>query len=93
MPLPKPREGDTRDPHLPRESASEPVAAWRRRMATDEAKVIYKERAATAETVNADAQTHRGLDHMPGRGGDKVLGAACLFALTYNILRLISLGG
>ena len=92
-PLPKPREGDTRDPHLPRDDDSEAVAAWRRRMATDEAKAIYRERAATAETVNADAKAHRGLDHMPVRGLDKVLGTASLFVLTYNILRLISLGG
>jgi hypothetical protein len=30
---------------------------------------------------------------LPGRGLDKALGAASLFALTYNILRLITLGG
>jgi hypothetical protein len=29
-------------------------------MATEEAKTIYKQRAATAETVNADAKSHRG---------------------------------
>jgi len=81
-PLPKPRQGDTRDPHLPRDDDSEAVATWRRRMATDEAKVIYRERAATAETVNADAKTHRGLDHMAVRGLDKVLGSASLFVLT-----------
>jgi len=62
-------------------------------MGTDEAKEIYKQRAATAETVNADAKEHRGLDSLPVRGLDKALGAACLFALTYNILRLITLGG
>src|SRR5882672_9178948 len=37
-PLPKPRNGDARDPHLPREDDSEAVAAWRTRMASDEAK-------------------------------------------------------
>lgn len=92
-PLPKPRNGDTRDPHLAREDDSEAVAAWRTRMASDEAKQIYKQRAATAETVNADAKAHRGLDGLAVRGLGKALGSACLFALTYNTLRLIALRG
>ena len=92
-PVPKPREGETRDPHTPREGDSEAVAAWRQRMGTEEGKEIYKQRAATAETVNADAKEHRGLDSLRVRGVDKVLGSASLFALTYNILRLITLGG
>ena len=62
-------------------------------MGTEEAKTIYKQRAATAETVNADAKAHRGLDAFSVRGRDKALGSVCLFALTYNILRLITLGG
>jgi len=92
-PVPKPRKGDPRDPHAPREEDSEAVAAWRQRMGTDEAKEIYKQRAATAETVNADAKENRGLDSLAVRGLDKVLGSASLFALTYNILRLITLRG
>jgi transposase len=92
-PLPKPRKGAQQEPHVPRESDSEAVAAWRQRMAGEEAKQIYKGRAATAETVNADAKAHRGLDHLVVRGQHKVLGCGYLFALTYNILRYISLGG
>jgi len=92
-PVPKPREGDTRDPHTPRDNDSDAVAAWRQRMGTEEAKTIYKQRAATAETVNADAKAHRGLDSMAVRGLTKVTGSASLFALTYNILRFITLGG
>jgi transposase len=92
-PVPKPRQGDTRDPYLPRAGDSEAVAAWRQRMGTDEAKDIYKQRAATAETVNADAKEHRGLDRLAVRGLGKVLGSASLFALTYNLLRLITLRG
>ena len=91
-PVPKPRKDDLRDPHAPRDDDSEAVAAWRQRMGTDEAKQIYKQRAATAETVNADAKTHRGLDGFAVRGLGKALGSASLFALTYNILRLITLG-
>jgi transposase len=90
-PLPKPRTGDLRDPHAPREDDSDAVAAWRARMGTEEAKTIYKERAATAETVNADAKANRGLDGFAVRGLDKVAGSACLVALTYNVLRLITL--
>jgi len=92
-PLPKPRKGDARDPHAPRPEDSEAVAAWRQRMGTDAAKAIYKQRAATAETVNADAKTHRGLDHLAVRGLAKGLGNTSLFVLTYNILRLITLSG
>jgi len=79
------------DPHRPKPGDSDAVAAWRVRMGTDEAKEIYKHRAATAETVNADAKAHRGMAATPLRGLDKVTGSACLFALTYNILRFITL--
>jgi transposase len=92
-PVPKPRAGDLRDPHAPRPEDSAAVAAWRERMGTDEAKTLYKQRAATAETVNADAKAHRGFERLPVRGRHKVQGSAWLFALTYNILRLITLGG
>ena len=92
-PVPKPRKEDTRDPHLPREDDSEAVAAWRQRMGTDEAKEIYRQRAATAETVNADAKAHRGLNALSVRGLGKATGSAMLFALTYNVLRVITIGG
>jgi len=90
-PVPKPRKDDTRDPYAARDDDSEAVAAWRQRMGTNEAKQIYKQRAATAETVNADAKTHRGLDSFAVRGLGKAIGSAGLFALTYNLLRLITL--
>lgn len=43
--------------------------------------------------MNADAKEHRGLDSLAVRGLDKTLGTASLFALTYDILRLITLRG
>ncbi|MBI3204351.1 MAG: transposase [Myxococcales bacterium] len=89
-PLPKPRDGS--EPNQPREGDSKAAAAWRQRRATDEAKQIYRHRAATAETVNADAKTHRGLDSLTLRGLDKALASVTLFALTYDILRAITLG-
>lgn len=43
--------------------------------------------------LNADAKAHRGLDRLAVRGLGKVLGSASLFALTCNLLRLITLRG
>jgi transposase len=81
---------DTRDPHEPREDDSEAVAAWRRRMATAEAKEIYKERAATVECINAAAR-NRGLQQFLVRGLHKVRCVALLFALAHNMMRTIAL--
>ena len=96
-PVPKPRNKASEtpdhppiDPPLPEPGKSDAVAAWRVRMRTDGAKQIYKQRAATAETVNADAKAHRGMAATALRGLDKVTGGACLFALPYNILRFIT---
>ncbi len=60
-----------RDPHAPRSGDSPAVAAWRERMGTAAAKEIYKERAATAEWVNAQAR-HRGFWRLLVRGLEKV---------------------
>ena len=40
--------------------------------------------------MNADAKAHRGMTATALRGFDKVIGCACLFALTYDILRFIT---
>jgi hypothetical protein len=45
-----------RDKHDPKPGDSPAVAEWRRRMATAQAAEIYKQRAATAECVNAQAR-------------------------------------
>src|SRR5581483_12357805 len=60
------------DPHAPRPTDSEATVAWRKRMKSDKAKETYKERAATAETVNADLKANRGLDRVTVRGIGKV---------------------
>jgi hypothetical protein len=90
-PVPKPRKDDGRDPHKARPGDSQAVGEWRERMGTAEAKEVYKKRAATAETVNADAKKHRGLSSLAVRGSGKVLASALLVALTYDILRLLTL--
>jgi hypothetical protein len=80
----------TRDPHQPRPGDSEEVAQWRVRMGTDDAKAIYKERAATAECVNALARL-RSLACFWVRGLPAVRCVALLVALTHNALRRHSL--
>src|SRR5207248_9871227 len=54
-PVPKPRDPKV-DRYAAKPDDSPAVAAWRARMATESAKEIYKERAATAECVNALAR-------------------------------------
>jgi hypothetical protein len=79
-----------RDPHTPRDDDSPAVAAWRQRMATDEAKAIYRQRAATAECVNALAR-NRGLQRFPVRGLRKVKAIALWYALVHNVMRAVTL--
>jgi hypothetical protein len=78
------------DKHAPRDSDSIAVAKWRERMATDEAKTIYKERAATAECVNAQAR-NRGLQQMPVRGLAKAKCVVLLYVLAHNLMRMLKL--
>ena len=75
------------DKHAPKPDDSQAVAQWRARMASDEAKEIYKQRAATAECVNAQAR-NRGLLRMPVRGLSKVRSVVGLFVLAHNLLRM-----
>ena len=74
----------------PRSSDSLAVAQWRIRMNTDEARTIYKDRAATAECVNAQAR-NRGLLRMPLRGLPKVKSVVGLFVLAHNLMRMAQL--
>jgi transposase len=88
-PVQKPKTDD-RDAHLPRPGDSETIAAWRVRMGTDEAKAIYKERASTAECVNAIAR-NRGLRQFLVRGLKKVRAVVLLYALAHNLMRAVTL--
>jgi transposase len=74
------------DPYEVRQTDSPEVAAWRTRMATAEAKAIYKERASTSETVNADLRTYRGLGPFLVRGLSKVRCVVLWSALAYNLM-------
>ena len=88
----KPGDDDTPPPdkHQRKEGDSEPVAQWRARMAGDEIKDVYKQRAATAECVNALAR-NRGLQRMPVRGLGKVRAVAYLYALAHNLMRMVKI--
>ena len=63
-----PQANKKTDPYQVRPTDSAAVARWRTRMATPEAKTLYKKRAATSETVNADLRTYRGLGPFLVRG-------------------------
>ena len=85
------RAGCTRALDEPVAGDSPAVAAWRARMATDEAKAIYKDRAATAEWVNADARTHRTLGRVLVRGFTTVHTWALWVALAHNMMRTMGI--
>jgi transposase len=80
----------TRDPHEPLPDDSPAVAAWRVRMGTVEAQDLYKDRAATAECVNAIAR-NRGLQRFGIRGRDRATAVTLWFALAHNLMRTVVL--
>ena len=88
-PVQKPKH-DTTDPHAPKATDSTAVAAWRVHMGTEQAKTIYKQRAATAECVNAQAR-NRGLTRLQVRGLAKAKNVVLLFALAHNVMRMLAL--
>ena len=70
----------------PRPGDSPAILAWKRRMASDAGKEIYKQRAASSETVNADLRTYRGLSRIAVRGLKKAQCVALWCALAYNLM-------
>jgi transposase len=84
-PVPEPKKKGV-DRYEPKATDSEEVAKWRERMGKEEAKEIYKERAATAECVNAQAR-NRGLTQFLVRGLRKVKAIALWFAIAHNVAR------
>lgn len=70
----------------PKRGDTEAVLAWKRRMRSPEGKEIYKERAATSETVNAELRSYRGLVQITVRGLKKARCVALWCALAYNVM-------
>lgn len=89
-PIPEPRDNNA-DPHAPRPNDPRAIAEWRRRMATPEAREIYKQRASTAETSNANLRCLKGLDRFRVRGIPKVTCVVLWAVIAYDILRLITM--
>jgi len=88
-PVPEPKKEGV-DRYAAKTSDSPEVAEWRTRMGTAEAKEIYKQRAATAECVNAQAR-NRGLIQFVVRGWRKVKAVALWFATAHNLARGLAL--
>ena len=74
------------DEFTPRPADGDAVNAWRVRMGGGAAREVYKQRAATSETVNADLKTHRGLVQLTVRGIAKATCVALWSALAYNLM-------
>lgn len=87
MPVPKPRKKGA-DPHQPKKGDGAAVAEWRRRMGTEEAKAVYKQRAATIETINGELKTERGLSQFRVRGSSKVRCVTLWSVLAYNVVHV-----
>ena len=88
-PVRHPRNSN-RDPYVALPDDSEAIIQWRQRMGSEAAKEIYKQRAATAECVNAIARG-RGLTQFLVRGLNKVKAVALWYALAHNLMRAVTL--
>jgi hypothetical protein len=85
---PKPARNPSRQGHElePKPGDSEAVLEWKKRMASEQGKELYKLRASTSETVNADLRTYRGLSQLTVRGLTKAKCVALWCALAYNVM-------
>jgi transposase len=66
------------------------IEALRARMATAEAKALYRLRSQTVELVNADWKEHRKLRRFSGRGLTRVRCQVGLVVLAHNLVTLLS---
>lgn len=89
-PLQRPKHPDS-DRYKPRADQSETVRQWRKRMSSKKGQRIYKLRASTAETVNADLRCFRGLDRFLVRSLPKVSCVVLWSVIAYDLMRLFRL--
>lgn len=80
-----------KDPHSRQKGDSDEYAAFRKRMAEDEYKELYKLRPSVAEFPNADCR-NRNLRQFRVRGLAKVKAVALWHALAFNFTRMLNLG-
>jgi hypothetical protein len=87
IPPKPPRNTDKRaSGYEPMPGESQVLADWRARMGSEEGRAIYKERASTVETVNADLKTHRAMGRLLVRGLKKAKCVALWSAMAYNLI-------
>ena len=91
-PVKPPRNKPEHERYEPRYGDGPEVAQWRQRMATDEAKAIYRQRGAVAEWTNAQVRLH-GVSQFSVRGVAKVTSVMLLVAVAHNLLRWGALMG
>ena len=82
----RPARSGKYEPSEVRPTDSKPVAEWRQRMTTEYAKNAYRQRAATAELVNAQARGH-GLLRFLVRGVEKAQSVLTIQAIAHNMMR------
>jgi len=90
VPVPKSRNPAI-DPHKPKSNDPPAVAAWRTRMASQEARALYKRRGASVECANAQFR-RRGFVQFNVRGLVKARAVVLWHALAHNVMRMASLG-
>ena len=81
-------DGD--DPYAARHGETRLFTAYRQRMGTDEAKAMYRRRAAAAEFPNANCRNH-GLQQFRVRGRLKAKAQSLWHAIAYNFRRFCNL--
>ena len=86
---PPPNNKHKTDPFAPRDDDGPGTAAWRQRMASDEGKAIYRDRAKH-ECINAHLR-NRGGQRLLVRGRAKVRALLLWFAVSHNLLRALAL--
>lgn len=84
MPIPETKKNKQNE-YVRRSADSDVTVDWCERMETETAQEIYKERASTAEYVNAVAR-NRGMQQFMVRGLVKVKSVALMFALAHNMM-------
>ena len=84
---PRDKQRDRFEP-LPGDSAA--LGQWRQRMGTEQAKTIYKERAASIECTNAHLR-NRGLYKLNVRGLAKARAVLLWHSLAHNLKRMMAL--
>ena len=91
-PVRLPRNRPEEERYAPRYEDGPEVVRWRQRMATGEAKAIYRQRASVAEWTNAQVRQH-GVGQFNVRGLAKVTSVMLLVAVAHNLMRWTALTG